>query len=187
MQVEASSTYVEEAAPVVPTVLSVVAFNSARPVDNAAAKSGVSSINLNQCRRSPIAIFNVPLDSEPKQLSRLGTLPQFGNSQGLTPSEFLEKLNARYHDNTTDKAYLDHLFKSMGYRNGWIDAHPYMFTEETLPIGTRGLMGFGQPIDYSYAILPVAESDREAFRIQGANGSIVHFMKSCGNYMYACE
>ena len=143
--------------------------------------------NLNQCGSSPIAIFNVPLDSEPKQLSRLGTLPQFGNSQGLTPSEFYEKLNTRYNDNATDKAYLDHLFESMGYSNGWVDAQPHMFTDETLPVGTRGLMGFGQPHDYSFSILPVAEHDREAFRIQSVNGSVVHFMKTCGNYMYACE
>ena len=143
--------------------------------------------NLNQCGHSPIAIFDVPVDSEPKQLSRLGTLPQFGNSQGLTPTEFYEKLNARYLDNATDKAYLDHLFKSMGYSNGWSDAQPYMFTEETLPVGTRGLMGFGQPHHYSFSILPVAETDREAFRIQSANGAVVHFMKTCGNYMYACE
>ena len=143
--------------------------------------------NLNQCGSSPIAIFNVPVDSEPKQLSRLGTLPQFGNSQGLTPSEFFEKLDARYAKDAMDKAYLDHLFKSMGYTNGWADAQAYMFTEEVLPVGTRGLMGFGQPHHYNFSILPVAEHDREAFRIQSANGSVVHFMKSCGNYMYACE
>ena len=143
--------------------------------------------NLNQCGRSPIAIFDVPLDSEPKQLSRLGTLPQFGDSQDLTPSEFYEKLNTRYLESATDKAYLNHLFVSMGYSNGWLDAQPYMFTEETLPVGTRGLMGFGQPHHYSFSVLPVAESDRKAFRIRSANGVVVHFMKTCGNYMYACE
>ena len=143
--------------------------------------------NLNKCGQSPIAIFDVPVDSQPKQLARLGTLPQFGNSQGLTPSEFYEKLNARYHESATDKAYLNYLFESMGYSNGWADAQPYIFSEETLDVGTRGLMGFGKPHHYSFSILPVAEIDREAFRIQSANGTVVHFMKTCGNYMYACE
>jgi len=96
-------------------------------------------------------------------------------------------LTARYNDNEMDKAYLDHLFQSMGYSNGWKDATPEMFTEEILPVGTQGLMGFGQPHHYSFSILPVAEQDREAFRIKSANGTVVHFMKSCGNYMYACE
>ena len=179
-----------EAFPVVPETLAVV---EAAPLVVATAandrlvEAAKAPKNLNQCGQSPIAIFNVPVDSEPKQLSRLGTLPQFGNSQGLTPSEFHEKLNARYLDNATDKAYLDHLFRSMGYSNGWSDAQPDMFSEEILPIGTRGLMGFGQPHSYSFSILPVAETDREAFRIQSANGAVVHFMKTCGNYMYACN
>ena len=187
-QIEAPSTFVEVATPLAPKVLSIVETPAvvANDVPQAVA-SVVRPRNLNQCGRSPIAIFNVPVDTEPKQLSRLGTLPQFGNSQGLTPTEFYEKLNARYADNATDKAYLDHLFVSMGYSNGWADAQPYMFTEETLAVGTRGLMGFGQPHHYSYSILPVAEKDREAFRIQSVNGSVVHFMKTCGNYMYACE
>ena len=181
---------VPETLPVVPKTLPVV---EAAPlvVATAANDRVVEPVkapkNLNQCGQSPIAIFNVPVDSEPKQLSRLGTLPQFGNSQGLTPSEFYEKLNARYFDSAEDKAYLDHLFKSMGYSNGWSDAQPYMFSEEILPVGTRGLMGFGQPHHYSFSILPVAETDREAFRIQSVNGAVVHFMKTCGNYMYACN
>ena len=158
-----------------------------KPVVEPIAEIVTPPKNLNQCGKPPIAIFDVPINTEPKQLSRLGTLPQFGDSQGLTPSQFYEKLNARYDDNAADKAYLDHLFKSMGYLNGWTDAQPYMFTEEVLPVGTRGLMGFGQPHHYNFSILPVDELDREAFRIQSANGSVVHFMKTCGNYMYACN
>ena len=187
VQEEALTTYVEAVEVVTPKVLSVVEAKPIVVANDIFAEPIVKPKNLNQCGLSPVAIFNVPLDAEPKQLSRLGTLPQFGNSQGLTSSEFYEKLNARYLDNATDKAYLDHLFESMGYTNGWADAQPYMFTEETLPVGTRGLMGFGQPHHYSYSILPVAELDREAFRIQSVNGSVVHFMKTCGNYMYACE
>ena len=177
--------------PVINLAPAVVKTAKPLPVKEVAVQSisqtNPQSKNLNQCGKSPIAIFDVPVDSEPKQLSRLGTLPQFGNSHGLTSSEFYEKLNARYLDNATDKAYLDHLFKSMGYQNGWSEAQPHMFTDEVLPVGTRGLMGFGQPHHYSFSILPVSEQDRQAFRIQSANGSVVHFMKTCGNYMYACE
>ena len=143
--------------------------------------------NLNLCGDSPVAIFNVPVNATPKQISRLGTLPEFGDSHGLTPSQFYEKLNARYNDNATDKAYLNYLFKSMGYSNGWADAQPYMFSEEVLPVGTRGLLGLGKQHHYNYSILPANERDRQAFRIQSANGAVVHFMKTCGNYMYACE
>ena len=143
--------------------------------------------NLNVCGQSPVAIFNVPVNSTPKQMPRLGTLPEFGDSHGLSADQFFNKLNARYNSNATDKAYLNYLFKSMGYSNGWADAQSYMFTEEVLPVGTRGLLGLGKQHHYNYSILPTNERDRQAFRIQSANGVVVHFMKTCGNYMYACE
>jgi opacity protein-like surface antigen len=143
--------------------------------------------NLNLCGESSVAIFNVPVNSTPKQMSRLGTMPEFGDSHGLTPDQFFNKLNARYNDNATDKAYLNYLFKSMGYSNGWADAQSYMFSEEVLPVGTPGLLGLGKQHHFEYSILPTNERDRQAFRIQSANGSVVHFMKTCGNYMYACE
>jgi len=186
-EVEAPATFIEPVKPPAPQVLSTVDITPEVVVSAPVSVSIVQPTNLNQCGHSPIAIFNVPVDAEPKQLSRLGSLPQFGNSQGLTPTQFYEKLNVRYNDNAKDKAYLDHLFVSLGYSNGWSEAQPDMFTEETLAIGTRGLMGFGQPHHYSFSILPAAEVDREAFRIQSANGVVVHFMKTCGNYMYACE
>ena len=147
----------------------------------------VQKTNLNVCGQSSVAIFDVPTSKAPKQMSRLGTLPEFGNSHGLSPDEFFNKLNARYNSNATDKAYLNYLFKSMGYSNGWADAQSYMFTEETLPVGTRGLLGLGEQHHFEYSILPTDEKDRQAFRIQSANGVVVHFMKTCGNYMYACE
>ena len=147
----------------------------------------VARPNLNLCGESAVAIFNVPAGAQPKTISRLGTLPEFGDSHDLTPTQFYEKLDARYKSNATDKAYLNYLFKSMGYANGWADAQAYMFSDETLPVGTRGLLGLGEQHHYQYSILPANDRDRQAFRIQSANGSVVHFMKTCGNYMYACE
>jgi len=143
--------------------------------------------NLNMCGMSNVAIFNVPPHAEPKQINRLGTLPQFGEAHDLTPGQFFERLQARYKANAQDKAYLDHLFKSMGYANGFADAQDYMFSEDVLPVGSAGVMGFGENHTYDYAVLPSSEHDREAFRVLSANGSVVHFMKSCGNYFYGCE
>jgi uncharacterized repeat protein (TIGR01451 family) len=150
-------------------------------------EASAAQTNLNLCGASPVAIFDVPVNMTPKTVSRLGTMPEFGDSRGLTPSQFYDKLNARYYDNAVDQTYLDYLFKSMGYANGWADAQAYMFSEETLPVGTTGLMGLGKQHHLQYSILPAVEADREAFRIQSANGSVVHFMKTCGNYLYACE
>ena len=147
----------------------------------------VQRTNLNVCGSSNVGIFNVNTSATPKQLSRLGTLPEFGDSHGLSPDQFFQKLQTAYNSNAADKAYLNHLFKSMGYSNGFADAQSYMFSEETLPVGTAGLLGLGKQHHYNYSILPSNDRDRQAFRIQSANGTVVHFMKTCGNYFYGCE
>ncbi len=143
--------------------------------------------NLNICGASKVAIFNVPAGADPKQINRLGTLPEFGNSHALTAAEFFEKLQARYQSRKEDKAYLDHLFTSMGYAGGFTEARAYMFSDDVLPVGTSGLLGLGEAHHYEYSVLPSAEQDRQAFRILSANGTVVHFMKTCGNYFYGCE
>lgn len=142
----------------------------------------------NNCGPSSVAIFNVDLTSSPKPLNRLGSLPEFGDSHNLTSTQFYEKLQARYAANQNgDRAYLNYLFRSMGYENGFRDAQPYMFSEETLPVGSTGVLGMGEQHNYGYYVLPNNDRDRQAFRIQSANGSVVHFMKTCGNYFYACN
>ena len=147
----------------------------------------VQTTNLNVCGSSNVGIFNVNTSATPKQLSRLGTLPEFGDSHSLSPTQFFEKLQSRYNSNAGDKAYLNYLFKSMGYSNGFADAQSYMFSDETLPVGTAGLLGLGKQHHFNYSILPSNDRDRQAFRIQSANGTVVHFMKTCGNYFYGCE
>jgi len=147
----------------------------------------VVATQYNICGTSPVSIFNVDASATPKNIRRLGTMPQFGDSHGLTSDQFFEKLQARYAAGGADRAYLNYLFKSMGYTNGFRDAQAYMFSEETLPIGTTGILGLGEQHHYAYSVLNTSDRDREAFRIQSANGSVVHFMKTCGNYMYACQ
>ena len=143
---------------------------------------------LNTCGPSNIAIFNVTLSDTPKQMSRLGSMPEFGDSHGLTPSQFFDKLSAKYAANENgDRPYLNYLFKSMGYAGGFKDASASLFSEEVLPVGTTGLLGLGVVHHYAYSVLPTNDRDRQAFRIQSANGQVVHFMKTCGNYMYACQ
>ncbi len=141
----------------------------------------------NNCGVNSVAIFNVPAGKTPKSINRLGTLPEFGDSHGLTPSQFYEKLAKKYKENSFDRAYLNYLFKSMGYANGFKDAHAGLFSEEVLPVGTSGILGLGKKHHYAYSVLNTSEHDRQAFRIQSANGAAVYFMKTCGNYMYPCN
>ena len=146
----------------------------------------VQSTNLNVCSDSSVAIFNVPASTQFKQVSRLGTYPEFGDSHDLTPGQFYDKLNAAYNSNAGHKAYLNYLSRSMGY-SGWRDVNASMFSNDVLPVGTRGILGLGEQHHYEFKILPTSDRDRQAFRIQSANGQVVHFMKTCGNYFYGCQ
>ncbi len=139
-----------------------------------------------QCDSKNISIFNVP-SSRAVSVDRLGTLPEFGNSHGLTPSQFYSKLSDRYSNSVVDKAYLDYVFRSMGYSGGFGAANAGLFSNVTLDRGQEGLLGFGTYHGYAHHALNTSERDRQAFLIKAANGCDVHFMKTCGNYMFFCD
>lgn len=160
---------------------------AAAPIARPDRATTISPQNLNKCESSNVAIFSVPAEAIPKQLTRLGTMPQFGDSHGLTPIEFYEKLKFRHETIEKDREYLDYLFRSMGYRDGFAAARPFMFSEDVLPVGTAGIMGLGKDHHYEYSILPSTERERQAFHVMSANGKNVHFMKTCGNYFYGCD
>lgn len=122
----------------------------------------------------------------PRTIDRLGTLPEFGNSHDLTPAQFYVKLQDRYASNDTDRAYLDYLYRSMGYA-GFSAANADQFSNAVIPAGTSGVLGFAEYHGYGHYTLNTNERDRQAFRLRAANGCTVHFMKTCGNYFYYCE
>lgn len=145
--------------------------------------------NMNRlCSASQTVIFNVPAYATPVSVNRLGTFPEFGDSHGLTPTQFYNKLANRYAASTFDAKYLNYVAKSLGYRNGFSDMSAADFSNETLAKGTKGLLGYGEFHGIAYSQLNVSSPrDLEAFRIRAANGTDIHFMKTCGNYMYVCN
>ncbi len=126
-------------------------------------------------------------DGQAKNITKLGSLPEFGNSHSLDPSGFYNKLSNRYNANIEDKNYLNYIFKSMGYKNGFSDATANMFSDTTLKRGTKGNLGFGEYHGYAYSTLNTEEYDRKAFLIKSKNGCDIHFMKTCGNYFFYCN
>lgn len=122
----------------------------------------------------------------PKSLHRLGTNPEFGNSHGLSPAEFFAKLQTRHKENSTDRTFLDRMYKAMGYTNGFKDAKAEQFTAVELPAGTVGNIGYSATHKTLYARLDTEGKDLMAFRIKSANGCDLHFMKTCGNHFFFC-
>lgn len=127
-----------------------------------------------------------PNSGTPKSLHRLGTNPEFGDSHGLSPAEFFAKLQTRHKNNSTDRVFLDRMFKAMGYANGFKDAKAEQFSAVELPAGTVGNIGYSAAHKTIYARLDTEGKDLMAFRIKSINGCDLHFMKTCGNHFFFC-
>lgn len=123
---------------------------------------------------------------EPKTLTALGSNPEFGNSHALSPAQFYDKLKNAHATSSVDKAFLDRIFKAMGYENGFSDATPTLFTDTVVPFGTVGNIGYSKEHKTQYSRLNLSETDQKAFRIKAKNGCDIHFMKTCGNHMFFC-
>jgi hypothetical protein len=144
-----------------------------------------SSSSCAACSSSNDPIFT-SICNNPKKLSHLGSNPEFGNSHGLTPESFYNKLKKAYKANKVDKVFLDRVYKAMGY-SGFADARPEHFSAVTIPQGTSGKLGYSTEHKTGCYTLPDNEHDRLAFRIEAANGCHLHFMKTCGNHFFFCN
>ena len=155
-----------------------------KPVTPKAVTSNMSRL----CSASDTPLFNAPAYATPVNVIRLGTYPQFGDSHGLTPRQFFDKLSMRYASNNYDRQYLNYLAKQLGYAGGFSDMSAADFSNDTLAKGAKGVLGYGEFHGMAYSQLNVRSSrDLDAFRVRAANGTDIHFMKSCGNYMYVCN
>ena len=137
------------------------------------------------CGPSHVTLFDVP-NYTPKSVAYLGSNPQFGDSHGLTPSQFYNKLAERASYGGSDRAFLNYMARSLGY-GSFKDMDASMFSNEALNSGETGMLGFSQSHALQYSKLDTPARDLEAFRVRAANGQDVHFMKSCGNFMYVCQ
>lgn len=143
---------------------------------------------LTEARMDPKTTTLGIVDTLPiKANTDLENYPDFGDNNGLTAGMFFEKLRNRYLTNSKDREYLDFLFKSLGYENGFAEASASMISEDTLPQGTNAILGFGQFHDVAYdEVKADQEASLDAFRIKAADGADVYFMKTCAKHMVVC-
>lgn len=149
-------------------------------------KMSPPSVTGRYCGPSSSSLFNVT-DATPISVVRLGSNPQFGNSLSYTPSEFFRRLQVKYQTTPRDKIFLDTLATSLGYR-AFSEMEASMFSNDVLANGTSGLLGYGADHALQYSTLTVSDTTHlEAFKVRSENGTDVHFMKRCGNFMYVCQ
>ena len=118
------------------------------------------------------------------RVTRLGTNPEFGDSRGLDAAGFKAKLDMRHATDNMDRNYLNFISRQLGYST-WNDVPSSAVTETSVPMGTKGVLGYGPNHAYQCAVLDVSDrSDLDAFQLVGANGRTIYYMKRCGNYFY---
>ena len=140
------------------------------------------------CNCNDAGMLSLPIDETPKTIRVLGSRPQFGDSHALDELGFYDKLKKRYDSSKRDAAFLDELFQSMGYANGFADIGGYTFSSTTIPNGMTGKMGYTKSHRIKYVQLEAKnERDLQAFRVTAANGCDTYFMKTCGNLFFFCE
>ncbi len=132
-------------------------------------------------------VFKIPDGEPPKNTTRLGLDPEYGNSHGLTPAQFYNKLKTNYDGSAKERQFLDGIFKQMGYENGFKDASASLFREVTIPRGINANLGGNKKHKTYYRKMMTNGKDREAFKITAANYCDMYFMKTCGNHMYYNE
>ena len=156
------------------------------PVKATSAKMTAPSVSGRFCGPSPNVLFDVS-SGQSTNVTYLGSNPQFGNSQGLTPSEFFNRLQERYAASLYDRSFLNLLATSLGY-SSFQNMDASMFSNDTLAQGSSGLLGFGSQHALQYSTLNMTDVNQlNAFKVRSANGTDVHFMKQCGNFMYVCQ
>ena len=165
------------------------------PVVTATPVSGTVRGNLRyadtagtcSCAGASSTLFETDGAQRPVIVTRLGTNPEFGNHQGRDAGQFFATLDSRYASNGYDRTYLDYMARSLGY-SGFEAMDASMFSETTVPNGSRVMLGYGEQHALQYSELALRDSaDNSAFRVQSANGCDVAFMKTCGNFAYVCE
>jgi len=138
------------------------------------------------CGPSSNILFDVP-NRSPKTLSYLGSNPQYGNSHGLTPAQFHAKLVSAHRAGGSDQAFLNLMARSLGYSH-FQDMSASDFSHDTLANGSKGLLGVSRAHMLQYSRIETTDpAHLEAFRVRSLNGTDVHIMKTCGNYMYVCN
>ena len=146
--------------------------------------AAVATALVCDCAAQTDPVFNLNQGLTAKVVRKLGSNPEFGNSHGLTPTQFYDKISKKYGSNGVDKRFLDRIFKVMGYANGFKDANAALFTDVVVPRGTVGNLGYNVLHKTQYSELQ--PENTEAFRIKAANGCDLHFMKTCGNHFFYC-
>ena len=115
---------------------------------------------------------------EPKEISKLGTNPEFTFLAHLSTSGQVYKAMKSHKDNST----LNNIIMGLGFTNGIQDLQASNITPATIPGGTTGNMGSGSGTTGYYKL--IGDNGFKAWKVTGNDGQYIFFLQACGNEFY---
>ncbi len=133
------------------------------------------------------ALFQFRNGEEPKDVSRLGTAPEFPFiANKSSAAQVYRTLKAHADDNTETMDHMNGLLRQIGYANGVRDLEPGDVTEASVAPGTVGNMG-SRGYEYDLYRLQGDASEFRAWKIAANGGNrngALYFFAKCGNAFY---
>jgi len=133
------------------------------------------------------ALFQFRNGEEPRDVSRLGTAPEFPFLMNKTSAnQVFLAIKKRADDNTEAMNHMNSLLMDMGYANGAKDLEKGDVTEAYLPAGSIGNMG-SRGYVYNLYRLQVSGDDLKAWKIAANGGNkngALFILARCGNAFF---
>ena len=160
-------------------ILAMLALGSisyAQATDQSTADQGYAS-NDGQNRNGK-AFFTFDNARDPKEISTLGTNPEFPFLAHMSTKQQVY----RAMKNHKDDSRLNNILMAVGFSNGVQDVTADNITAATLADGTTGNMGAGSGRTGYYKL--VGSNGFKAWKVTADDGEYVYFLQACGNEFY---
>jgi len=133
------------------------------------------------------ALFRFPAGESPREISKLGTAPEFPMLKNKTSANQVYTTMKKHADENTEATnHMNNLLMQIGYANGAKDLEAGDISEAYVAPGTVGNMGSR---GYVYGLYRL-EGDRDEFKAWkiapngGSSNEALYFFAKCGNAFY---
>lgn len=151
--------------------------------------TGSTVLAQKKCHSSHV-LFSSPSGSLPQQIRSLGNNPQIKCLRNIhNKQQFLNAVKSCLGKDIykQDLDELNELLQQIGFSNGAADLTEDNLSYETIPYGTRGMLGYkkNKQIGYLYAeLVPQGHAGVKGWKVTGPDGCFLYIFTACGNAFY---
>jgi hypothetical protein len=151
--------------------------------------SGSTVLAQKKCNSNHV-LFSSPSGSIPQQIRSLGNNPQIKCLRNIhNKQQFLNAVKSCLSKEIykQDQEELNELLQQIGLSNGAADLTENNLNYESIPYGTRGMLGYkkNKQIGYLYAeLIPEGHAGVKGWKVTGPDGCFLYIFTACGNAFY---